>query len=219
MMYISGCEPPERWSTTLPQLWPEPNKDTVIRALERLPPSRPKGWTGYLHSCTRHSRSSSLPSHAATRHMHEAKGEFSGHLVAGHHEITAERAREPECGKWRAIILLNTRAKWATIILKLGMDDYLRAIIPKGDLCRADRWMPTYTKGTRFSEREKRGPGLQWTSGRPSTRCHTPLRKRIYSMQDCRNSGSQASCPSSEALLAFWWARKSHQNGSDRAAT
>jgi hypothetical protein len=32
--------------------------------------------------------------------------------------------------KQRPIMLLNTRAKWATMILKLGMDDYLRAIIP-----------------------------------------------------------------------------------------
>ena len=31
--------------------------------------------------------------------------------------------------KQRLIMLLNTRAKWATMILKLGMDDYLQAII------------------------------------------------------------------------------------------
>ena len=32
--------------------------------------------------------------------------------------------------KQRPVMLLNTRAKWATMILKPGMDDYLRAIIP-----------------------------------------------------------------------------------------
>ena len=32
--------------------------------------------------------------------------------------------------KQRPIMLLNTCARWATMIIKLGMDDYLRAIIP-----------------------------------------------------------------------------------------
>ena len=32
--------------------------------------------------------------------------------------------------KQRPIMLLNIRAKWATMILKLGIDDYLRATIP-----------------------------------------------------------------------------------------
>ena len=31
--YIRGCQPPERWSTTLPNLWQEPNEDIVATAL------------------------------------------------------------------------------------------------------------------------------------------------------------------------------------------
>ena len=45
-MYIRGCEPPDRWSTTLPSLWQEPNENTVTTALERLDPQSSPGLGG-----------------------------------------------------------------------------------------------------------------------------------------------------------------------------
>ena len=44
--YIRGCEPPETWGTTLPNLWQEPTDDTVFTALERLDPQSSPGLDG-----------------------------------------------------------------------------------------------------------------------------------------------------------------------------
>ena len=36
LMYLRGCDSTRRWSTTLPALWQEPDKDTVFTTLEKL---------------------------------------------------------------------------------------------------------------------------------------------------------------------------------------
>ena len=128
--YIRGCEPPERWGTTLPDLWQEPTDDTVLTALERLDPQSSPGLDGIPALLYQMYPGEFCP--RMLQHVKEMreKGTFQDGWSQG---IMRSLPKEPgnlSVEKQRPVILLNTRAKWATMILKLGMDDYLRAIIP-----------------------------------------------------------------------------------------
>ena len=128
--YIRGCAPPERWSTTLSNLWQEPIEDIVTTALERLDPqSSPRldGIPALLYQ--------TFPEMFCPRmlqHVMEMRQRWHipRQLSEGTMRSLPKEAGNLSVNKQLPIMLLNTRAKWTTMMINLGMDDYLRVIIP-----------------------------------------------------------------------------------------
>ena len=120
---IRGCEPPERWSTTLPSLWQEPNEDIVTTALERLDPQSSPGLDGIRTLLYQTFPETFCPRMLQHVTQMRQRGTFQDSWSQGIMRSLRKEPRDLIVDKQRPIMLLNTRAKWATMILKLGMDD------------------------------------------------------------------------------------------------
>ena len=109
--YIRGCAPPERWSTTLPNLWQEPKEDIVTTALERLDPQSSPGLDGIPDLLYQTFPETFCP--RMLKHVTEMRqsGTFQDSWSQG---IMRSLPKEPgnlSVDKQRPIMLLNTLAK------------------------------------------------------------------------------------------------------------
>ena len=128
--YIDTMGNTHQWEVTLPRLWKEPTRDTVLTALERLDPSSAPGEDGIPALLYQ-----TFPEYFCDRMLTQLedmkrKGEFPTQWSKGIMRCVQKEKGNLRVDKQRPIMLLGTKGKWATMTLKIGLEDYVKAIIP-----------------------------------------------------------------------------------------
>ena len=128
--YLETCDPPGYWKTTLPQLWKEPDIDTVMNALDSLDGTSAPGMDGIPAILYQVYAAHFAPRMLQAIHRIHQTGEFPEEWSVGIMRCIPKEAGNLKVDKQRPITLLNTRCKWVTMTLKIGMQDYLKTVIP-----------------------------------------------------------------------------------------
>ena len=128
--YIESMGNTHQWEVTLLMLWKEPCRDTVLTALERLDPNSAPGEDGIPALLYQ-----TFPEYFCDRMLEQLidmkkSGIFPPHWSKGTMRCVQKETGNLRVDKQRPIMLLGAKSKWATMTLKIGMEDYVKAIIP-----------------------------------------------------------------------------------------